>query len=149
MLGLLDGFESRCLADIGGNALERRVRDYGTRVVQHELLYRRCRLGGERHAHQAAERRAHPVDGVNVEPRDESHHVGDVLRQRVKHRIGQALRFAAACEIGADDPELLGERACELVEVARGSSEPVNADEDVAISRIAPLEITDAVQAFR
>ena len=58
----------------------------------------------------AAHRGADPVHALDVEARDQRHHVGDVLRQLVEHRIGEPVGIAAPGDVRADDPVAVAQR---------------------------------------
>ena len=121
----------------------------GAASLRISLLHRAAVLGGERHADQAAHRGAEPVHRLDVEPRDQRDHVGDVLRPGVELRVGEPVGVAAPGDVGADDAELRAQRARQLVEIARRAREAVHADQHVAVARVAPLPIRHAVQARR
>ncbi len=84
-----------------------------------------------------------------VETGEQRHHVGDVGRQRVRRGIGEAVRLAAADDVGADDAPAVLHRPREDIEVAALARDAVGADED-AVARAAralPLPVGHAVQA--
>ena len=84
-----------------------------------------------------------------VEAGEQRHHVGDVGRQRVARRVGEAIGFAAADDVGADDAPAVAHRPRQRVEVAALARDAVGADED-AVARAAralPLPVRHAVQA--
>ena len=68
---------------------------------------------------------------------------------QVELRVRQAIRIPAPGHIRAHDAELAAQRAREFVEVAARSRKTVHADEHVAIARVAPFPVGDAVQARR
>ena len=113
---------------------------------------RRCdraaRLRGERHADQPAHRGADPAHRLDVEARDQRHHVGDVLRHAVEHRVGEPVGVAAAGDVGADHAKAAAQRARQVVEVAPVARQAVHADHHVAVARVAPLQVGHAVQAL-
>ena len=91
------------LAEVEGKAAERRRRDLGGDVVDHEAADRRVRDAGERHAHQSAERGADPVEGLGADAGGEHRQVEVVLDQVIVGRVGQPVAAAAADEVGTDD----------------------------------------------
>ena len=100
-----------------------------------------------RHADESAHRGAEPVHRLDVEPRDQRDHVGDVLRPGIELRVGEPVGVAAPGDVRAHDAELRAQRARQLVEIAPRAGEAVHADQHVAVARVAPLAVGDAVQA--
>ena len=137
----------RC-AQIAGDAGDARRIDRGADVVEHQPRDRRLRQGREQHADQAAHRRTQPAHRGHVEPRKQSHHVGDVARHLIPGRIGQSIGFAAAEHIGADDTKLALHCLGQRVEIAPLPRQAMGADDDAARGRVAPFPVRHARQGL-
>ena len=89
-------------------------------------------------------------DAVRVEAGEQRHHVGDVARQRVAHRVGEPIGFAAADDVGADDAEPPASPARATSKSRPWRDTPCDADQH-ALGRaaLAPFPVGHAVQAAR
>jgi hypothetical protein len=141
-------------------AEERVPRDERTDVVQHQPPDRRVGPGREQQADEPAHRGADPVElrAAAADPeearRDRRGHARDQRRGVVEIGAEAVARFvlepvavAAADDVHGDDATLLLQRAGEIVEVARVARQAVHAQHDVAVVRIAPIAVGDAMEA--
>lgn len=108
----------------------------GTDVVDDHPAQRRTGQPGECHADQAAHRRAEPVDRFDVEPCNQRHHVGHVLRNRIEPRIGQPVGPATPGDIGTHDAIRIGQRGGKPVEIAPGAGQSMHTDQHARIGGI-------------
>ena len=106
-------------------------------------------LRRERHADQPAHRSADPVHGLDVEARDQRHHVGDVLRHWRRASGRRASRTRRARRHPGRHPVAVAHRGGELVEVARAARQAMDADEHPLAAGIAPLQVRKAMQPAR
>ena len=122
--------------DVAGDAGDAGRIEGRAHVVEHQPLDRRAGQAGQRHADQPAHRRAQPVEPLGIEPGQQGDRIGHVGLDRIGHRVGQPIRFAAAGEIRADDAKAFAQRSGQDVEIAALPAQPV-----------APLPIGQAMQA--
>ena len=81
------------LADIAADARKRRRVEARPDVVEHQLAHRRAVAARPRPGRSARPSTCRPSRTVlRIEPRQQRHHVGHVLRQLVAHRVGAASR---------------------------------------------------------
>ena len=81
--------------------------------------HRRARQGSQAQPDEAAHRGTDPVDLRHTQPRYQGHHVGDIGRDLVTHRVDQPVGTAAADDIGTDHaPAGLDQVQRQRVEVA-------------------------------
>jgi hypothetical protein len=75
--------------------------------------------------------------------------VGEELPEVILDRCRKPVALAASREVDADDARIGGERAREIVEVARVAAIAVRADDELGVGALAPFDVMQPVEAPR
>ena len=86
---------------------------------------------------------------LDTQAGNQRHHVVGVYRNAVVIGEEQAIAAPAPDDVRADDPVIAGQRIRQHVEIATVAGQPMHADQDPWIRRIAPLDVSHPVQAMR
>ena len=83
----------------------------------------------------------------HIQACNQRHHVRDIERQRVLHRIAQPVGLTASGHVGANHAVMPAQRGSDDIEVARTAGQAMHADQHARVGGIAPFAIGQAVQA--
>ena len=149
LLGIVEGIELRCAADVVADPLQRSDGDHRPDIVEHQTRDRRILLAGDPHPDQPPQRRAEPVHCLDIEPGKQHQHVRHVLLDNVAGRVTQPVAAPTPDDVGAQHAIIGGQHARQIVEVTPVARQPVHANEDVRIVALTPFRIRHAMQTRR